>query len=1112
MSDGMDAIAAMTGVGNILGQGVNLFQVLDNMYRFNQRNKEPMFADIMDYQVGRFNQQPYGPYSNPQDSFGGIFGSGANGQPTQYGDWAAQQLMGMFQNNPANYSMNQLGNAAAMQRPQTPSFASMYGSGGGYQPGSYAMPYANNIYSPGWDVYSNPQSYQNARSNPYSYQPLPGAQQQYPQVQNPQNAFAAGGAKSLQSPAPQNTQFNQAATALGGSGNYGGQSTPQPTTVRQSANYTQQPTGSIRQRAVNGQAYPTSVRGGPAGTQVQRPGQPQPNQQWNNAYQGLTGQQPAQTPGQYQYTGGQVYNRGNANTQGQSQSWGQWQPQWQWPSFSNGMPVPVPYYSGGGRNTGYNANISNLNMPTGMLQEVRGIMDAFTDALGLRGNNQNQGGGTQTQEPQRVPGTFNLYQGPNGRYAWAGAYRQLPPWPGGAYYGGGFLDILANTYGRNPNYGSGQTGMYSPNYGMGGGNYGQFGWPQYKQGTPFVPETGPAILHKGEAVVPAEENPEATPWMQMLNSVGKNDLPRLIKGMPSYQNGTPYVPQTGPALLHRGEAVVPAAQNPAAQQVQRPPTAMTPSTAVPATNPNTNQMRNNLLAQQLQTPQSMGPQVQQQLYKAQADETDKMLQDQTRQIREDASARGMQNAGATDYLVNQARMNRANTLSAALGDIQARAAVQNFADRNSVANMALQHQMGLGSQDIQQQRLALQQELGRGGLGLQQELGRGELGIKRQAQQLAEQLGLGQLGLSGRAQTLSEELGRGGLSLQQELGRGELGLKSQAQTLAEQLGLGQLGVSQAAQALSEQLGLGQLGLGQRAQSLTEELGRGELELKSAAQTLAEQLGYGQLGLGQQELGLKSELGRGQLGLGQQELGLKSELGRGQLGVSQSAQALAERLGLGELALKGQAQQLAEALGLGELGLSQQRFGLETELGRRGQTLQENLGYGQLGISQQAQDLAQMLGIGNLGISQADQAFKERMGMGDAQMQYQQMLQDQFNQDRAFQSQLAQQMFGLGQAGTAQQMGLMGEFANLIGQGEQWNQNKVNDLWSRAMQLYATPDIAPFSYANYPPNYTQYSGGSGGGGSSVWGALGQAAGGFLGGQGFANMIGRGREDG
>lgn len=40
--------------------------------------------------------------------------------------------------------------------------------------------------------------------------------------------------------------------------------------------------------------------------------------------------------------------------------------------------------------------------------------------------------------------------------------------------------------------------------------------------------------------------------------------------MRSYQTGTPFVPQTGPAMLHRGEQVVPAGQNPMNQQQQSP--------------------------------------------------------------------------------------------------------------------------------------------------------------------------------------------------------------------------------------------------------------------------------------------------------------------------------------------------------------------------------------------------------------------------------------------------------------------------------------------------------------------------------------------------------------
>lgn len=34
----------------------------------------------------------------------------------------------------------------------------------------------------------------------------------------------------------------------------------------------------------------------------------------------------------------------------------------------------------------------------------------------------------------------------------------------------------------------------------------QHGMPSYKEGTKYVPKTGPAILHKGEAVIPKERN------------------------------------------------------------------------------------------------------------------------------------------------------------------------------------------------------------------------------------------------------------------------------------------------------------------------------------------------------------------------------------------------------------------------------------------------------------------------------------------------------------------------------------------------------------------------------------------------------------------------------
>jgi hypothetical protein len=36
-----------------------------------------------------------------------------------------------------------------------------------------------------------------------------------------------------------------------------------------------------------------------------------------------------------------------------------------------------------------------------------------------------------------------------------------------------------------------------------------FGWPRFATGTPFVDRTGPAIVHEGEAIIPASMNPFA---------------------------------------------------------------------------------------------------------------------------------------------------------------------------------------------------------------------------------------------------------------------------------------------------------------------------------------------------------------------------------------------------------------------------------------------------------------------------------------------------------------------------------------------------------------------------------------------------------------------------
>lgn len=117
--------------------------------------------------------------------------------------------------------------------------------------------------------------------------------------------------------------------------------------------------------------------------------------------------------------------------------------------------------------------------------------------------------------------------------------------------------------------------------------------PAYQDGTHSVPETGPALIHKGEAVIPAAKTTGPTDIVlggrQIRNPKGivpKMDTDRPVRrvpepvgarmdtsvptmpenfdlsGMRSFKKGTPYVEKTQVAKLHKGEEVIPAKDNP----------------------------------------------------------------------------------------------------------------------------------------------------------------------------------------------------------------------------------------------------------------------------------------------------------------------------------------------------------------------------------------------------------------------------------------------------------------------------------------------------------------------------------------------------------------------
>jgi len=67
---------------------------------------------------------------------------------------------------------------------------------------------------------------------------------------------------------------------------------------------------------------------------------------------------------------------------------------------------------------------------------------------------------------------------------------------------------------------------------------------------------------KGTAV--DKTNPKGAPYGTKPGEkrISDKDISDMTKGLPSYKSGTDYVPKTGPAILHKGEKVTPAKDNP----------------------------------------------------------------------------------------------------------------------------------------------------------------------------------------------------------------------------------------------------------------------------------------------------------------------------------------------------------------------------------------------------------------------------------------------------------------------------------------------------------------------------------------------------------------------
>jgi len=125
---GVDLAALMgglTGVGNLMGQKGNLgaqkMGMADSLFdwlRYFQRNSDPTINDLRNYQVGKFNNSPYGPYGDVEGAYGGMWGTREDGSPVQFGDMAMNQTNYMLNNNPVTAALAQLNSASGMTRPQ----------------------------------------------------------------------------------------------------------------------------------------------------------------------------------------------------------------------------------------------------------------------------------------------------------------------------------------------------------------------------------------------------------------------------------------------------------------------------------------------------------------------------------------------------------------------------------------------------------------------------------------------------------------------------------------------------------------------------------------------------------------------------------------------------------------------------------------------------------------------------------------------------------------------------------------------------------------------------------------------------------------------------------
>ncbi len=203
--------------------------------------------------------------------------------------------------------------------------------------------------------------------------------------------------------------------------------------------------------------------------------------------------------------------------------------------------------------------------------------------------------------------------------------------------------------------------------------------------------------------------PQAAPEQQAQPAVQPPPPPPDLRPpslVGSFRHGTNFVPQTGLAEVHQGEAIIPANQNPAA--------APTPSTGdidariAPGALPPPIQAPLNPLQTSINTLQGLTtsggpitPDIQQILQTQVREQQDALLQNTLRGTREDFGARGLGLSGVEANAELQGRLASNANILGANQNIALNAATQNFGSTLGAAGQLGQTSLGAGQLGLQ---------------------------------------------------------------------------------------------------------------------------------------------------------------------------------------------------------------------------------------------------------------------------------------------------------------------------------------------------------------------------------------------------------------------------